>query len=304
MHYCDNISGSGPSSPIGTTSGIEPKVERKEFYSKASYTTLLKGIDANSIVLIIKHGMNSKYFLYILGGPDGEYQVETDRDRIMEELLPPRDFPPLQQQQPSPRPAISSSSTSESRREFMESRSGGTSGTVTTGGFRCPAHQLLAQQEQQQRSLTSKEMYSKESLSSRTVQSSPPPKPIEGLKTPPLVRKVLHSSTAAYDKSSYDSRTASSTRTTERIPYEEPAPGTQYYTSRTTRTETREREMSPVRRFPSPLPPGQYSSEPPKHLDELLATFDESYTVSINVVSVSFQRLVTILFCSYSTHQE
>lgn len=55
-----------------------------------------------------------------------------------------------------------------------------------------------------------------------------------------------------------------------------------YYTSTSTTEHRSEREMSPVRRFPSPYPPpGSTEVEPPKRLDELLATFgDHSYSVS------------------------
>lgn len=145
---------------------------------------------------------------------------------------------------------------------------------------------------------------------------TPPPPPSEGLKTPPLVRKILQSSTGTHSHlhSSSNTNVRSTTNydntkplcarpplnTSPGIPnYDEPPEpstnGTRYYTSTTTRTEHREnRELSPVRRFPSPHPPRDYYGEPPKRLDELMATFEDSYTVSCRTLAttpISFKYL-------------
>ena len=131
---------------------------------------------------------------------------------------------------------------------------------------------------------------------------TPPPPPSEGLKTPPLVRKILQSSTGSHSHL-HSSSTSSTTKKTTTDSYDSSKPicarpplssspgipnydeppqqtGARYYTS-TTRTEHREnRELSPVRGFPSPQPPRDYYGGPPKRLDDLMATFEDSYTVS------------------------
>lgn len=153
--------------------------------------------------------------------------------------------------------------------------------------------------------------YSRELMTDRTRSVTPPPKSADALKTPPMIRKILQSSQQQQQQqqssssSSYQQHLHSSSKLTsssssrpppiggvplpiiqspprDRIPnYDETQDrsGARYYTSTTT-TEHREREMSPVKRFPSPHP-SRGEGETPKRLDELLATFgDHSYTVS------------------------
>ena len=230
--------------------------------------------------------------IFLPGGPDGEVVMEKNSDRIIDDLLPrdrfyPSEFTSRPSQLPAPTASrtgglSSSMTTSESRREFMSESRG-------TGGPREPAIGPPLYTSTPVKSSTYSS--SREVLSDRSV--TPPPKPADGLKTPPLIRKILQQSqqsSSTYNKqvaSSYDS-----SRTGARppagsspgpIPYyddSEPARTAQYYTATTTRNETR--EVSPVKRFPSPHPPREQYGEPPKRLDELLATFDESYTVRVS----------------------
>jgi hypothetical protein len=140
--------------------------------------------------------------------------------------------------------------------------------------------------------------YGRETIADRTRSVTPPPKPAEGLKTPPLLRKILQqsstSSSSSYNKSSsnYDPKPipVSGRPPVGGVPsvgspgggipsYDdppEPKPA-RYYTSTTTTEHRTERELSPVRRFPSPHPrTGDGYGDPPKRLDELLATFEDS----------------------------
>lgn len=225
-----------------------PKVERKEFYAKASYTTLVKG------------------------GPDGQ-EIMLDRDPIDEfpQLLPPPGLVPSQ------RPGLmSSSSTSQSRREYSKS-------TETRGS---PGLRSLEPLEPPVFTSTPIQNSSYSSSSSKVTtldrNGTPPPRPVEGLRTPPLIRKVMQQSQSSYSK---EVNTTSSARPHAPITFDHdtPKPPTQYYTSTTTRAETRERESSPARKFTSPQQPKQNYGEPPKRLDELLATFDESFTVMVSL---------------------
>jgi len=226
-----------------------PKVERKEFYAKASYTTLIKG------------------------GADGQPITPLDRDPNMDKFL---DFPQHGPGAPGPG-LMSTKSSSESRREYSRS----------TERRESPGPRMLEPMEPPLFTSTPLHQASSSSYSSSRVTNTmdqgrsmtPPPRPADGLKTPPLIRKMMQQSQSSYSKEVTSTGTG---RAPAPITYEHdtPKPQTQYYTSTTTRNETRERESSPARRFPSPQPPKPAYGEPPKRLDELLATFDESYTVS------------------------
>ncbi|CAG7835321.1 unnamed protein product [Allacma fusca] len=214
------ILSSGPSSPSGLPSSSSPKVERKEFYSKASYTTLIKGGPGEQPQPT----------------PQGFENIDSRTDRrYLEDILHrdalPEPFTPVK------------STTSNYTREVIND------GRVT-----------------------------------------PPPPQSEGLKTPPLIRKVLQSSSNTTSNfHSHKSTGGPSGRppppvtSSPVIPsYDEPpeprTSGTRYYTSTTTTEHRENREMSPVKRFPSPNPPRDVYGGPPKRLDELMATFDDSYT--------------------------
>jgi len=154
--------------------------------------------------------------------------------------------------------------------------------------------------------------YSRDFITDTGRSVTPPPKPTEALKTPPMIRKILQSSQQQQQQSSsltsykqsttQHSTTSSSSATSGRPPvggvplpilrdtglrdrgnYDDPPErkAANYYTSTTTTEHRTDREMSPVKRFPSPHPPKGGDNEPPKRLDELLATFgDTSYSVN------------------------
>lgn len=158
--------------------------------------------------------------------------------------------------------------------------------------------------------------YNRELITDRNRSVTPPPRPSEALKTPPMIRKILQSSQQqqqhASSSSSYQQHqhSSSSNRTTttsasrpppvggvplpiiqhrDRIPnYDETPdrPAARYYTSSTTTEHRTDRELSPVRTFPSSHP-SRGDGEPPKRLDELLATFgDHSYSVTTRHTNV------------------
>jgi hypothetical protein len=200
-----------PLPPIGsstTVSRSSPKVDKKEFYSKASYTTLIKG------------GVP----------PPGTYVLQDD--------YPEREHFPINR------------STDEYSRETSSSR--------------------YAIQE--------------------PVYTTPPKvtkPPVEsGLKTPPLVRKILQQSEygghkqttqASYIQEKNYQRTPTFDEADERNKK------VKYYTSTTTRTETKEGRDNIIRRFPSESNMMEMRG-PPQRLDELLATFDESYVETSKIV--------------------
>lgn len=161
-------------------------------------------------------------------------------------------------------------------------------------------------------SLRDTSSYSRDVITNREV--TPPPQKADPLKTPPMIRKILQSSQKDLSSHHHHHTSTTSSSTTREMtsssmssskpppvggvplpilqssPVSKPAPipsydepperiGARYYTSTVT-TEHRERDVSPIRRFPSPQPPKQ-GGEPPKRLDELLASFEDStYTVS------------------------
>ncbi len=289
---------SGPSSPTGYSvvpsgSSHSPKVERKEFYTKASYTTMIKGTGGDVV----------------------------DLPNFTTEELLPSDFPALGSTRPSGLDSFNGSS-SETRKTYMSERSETTRRGLSNGappsGIGAPLYTSTPVKPLQPLTSSRNESsYSREVITDRSV--TPPPQRVDPLKTPPMIRKILQSSQKDLSSTSHhhhhttssssitntSNLTSSSSskpppvggvplpilhsgRDTSRettttvlkptpIPsYDEPPErlGARYYTSTVT-TEHRERDVSPIRRFPSPQPP-KGSGEPPKRLDELLASFEDS----------------------------
>lgn len=216
---------SGQMSPLPpmtrtVTTTSSPKVEKKEFYSKASYTTLIKG-----------------------GQPQPDTYVLQDHY-----VKPYDSYPPEREHYPINR----------SENEYL------------------------------------RESSTKYSSTQDPVYTAAPPRvskpPIEsppnntGLKTPPLVRKILQQS---YGTHQHQHKTQSSSYDREHVSnyddtfQEDRNKNVKFYNATTTRTETREGTDNIIRRFPSQTNLMENrSGEPPKRLDELLATFNESYIVS------------------------
>lgn len=284
---------SGPSSPIGYSvvpsgSSRSPKIERKEFYSKASYTTMMKGTGGDVV----------------------------DLPNFTTDEFPVSDFPALGA--PSrPSGLESMSSSSETRKTYMTSSDTTSSRNLSNGVPPPSAIGAPLYTSTPMKPLTnsrSESSYTREVITDRSV--TPPPQKVDPLKTPPMIRKILQSSQKDLSSTSHHhhhSSSSTTTHTSNSTPASKPPPvggvplpiiqssneisrtsaihkspsydepperlGARYYTSTVT-TEHREREVSPIRRFPSPQPP-KGSGEPPKRLDELLASFeDSSYSVS------------------------
>lgn len=242
--------------------------------------------------------------------------LDNKTDRFLEDLIP-KEFqePSTNYRAPAGPSRPYQTGISESKRSYMDSSSSTSRHVHETG----PVGQPMYSSTPLKSSYSSKDTFTDRSV-------TPPPKQAEGLKTPPLVRKILHESAggkcpgapgitshSTYSKSSmYDSsRTVESSRNrppvaTVPIPvshthshpssyapapsdpfpsYDDPVAhkGARYYTSTTTTEHRENRDMSPIRRFPSPQPPrhGDQYGQPPKKLDDLMATFeDSSYHVS------------------------
>ncbi|CAL8073626.1 unnamed protein product [Orchesella dallaii] len=293
---------SGPTSPTGYTgysvvpsgSSRSPKIERKEYFSKASYTTMIKGsggdIDYPGISTTDSSGPSSSH-------------------RLLDDLIP-SDFPALGTvgTTTTRNPAYESSSSTETRKTYMTSsesqRIGGLSNGAPSGGIGAPLYTSTPMKP----TSSSTSSYSREVITDRSV--TPPPKVVDPLKTPPMIRKILQSSSkdstnhSHYHHHHHTTTSHTTSSSTSKPPpvggvplpiihagssaspsvlkptpipsYDDPPErlGSRYYTSTVT-TEHRERDVSPIRRFPSPQPPKQ-SGEPPKRLDDLLASFEDS----------------------------
>jgi hypothetical protein len=228
-----------------------------------------------------------------LGGMPPLTTDDNRADRFLEDLIP-SDFKGPSSS--TPRLQSSTTTTSESKRTYLESTRGG--GDPTLGQPLYASTPIKPS--------TSRE-YNRDFITESGRSVTPPPKPTEALKTPPMIRKILQSSqqqqassATSYKHSTTTNTTSSSTsgrpppvggvplpilRDTglrDRGNYDDPPErkAANYYTSTTTTEHRTDREMSPVKRFPSPYPPKGADNEPPKRLDELLATFgDTSYSV-------------------------
>lgn len=276
---------------VPSGSSHSPKVERKEFYSKASYTTMIKGTGGDVV----------------------------DLPNFTTEELLPSDFPALGSGRPS---GMESLSSSETRKTYMSERSetsrrGLSNGAPPSSAIGAPLYTSTPVKPLPLSSSRNESSYTREVITDRSV--TPPPQRVDPLKTPPMIRKILQSSQKDLSSSHHHHTTSSSITNTSNLTsssskpppvggvplpilhsgrdssrettttvlkptpipsYDEPPErlGARYYTSTVT-TEHRERDVSPIRRFPSPQPP-KGSGEPPKRLDDLLASFeDSSYSV-------------------------
>ncbi|ODN05048.1 hypothetical protein Ocin01_01567 [Orchesella cincta] len=285
---------SGPTSPtdynvVPSGSSRSPKIERKEYFSKASYTTMIKGGSGDTDFPGISTTDSS--------GPSSSH-------RLLDDLIP-SDFP-ARGTTTTINPAYESSSSTETRKTYMSSaesqRIGGGLSNGAPSGIGAPLYASTPMKP----TSSSTSSYSREVITDRSV--TPPPKVVDSLKTPPMIRKILQSSSndsTSSHRHHHHTTTSSTTATSSSKPppiggvplpilhagssaspsvlkptqipsYDDPPErlGARYYTSTIT-TEHRERDVSPIRRFPSPQPPKQ-TGDPPKRLDDLLASFEDS----------------------------